>query len=71
MAKKAKMNCPKCGSDHLIGAGFKFASGKKVRKFECRNCGRFTNYPVVSGKPVAVMYNTGVRVPKERFKGGK
>lgn len=35
--------CPKCGSDHLEKRGFNMRRNGKVQRYQCQNCGGWTN----------------------------
>jgi len=58
MAEMIKPKCPECRSTKLICAGSQWTSdhkapgkhGKlkrvKLQRFQCKNCGRFTGFPI-------------------------
>jgi len=62
-----KLRCPECNSDHLIGSGHQFIARKKLVRHQCRSCGRFTLYPVLGSKRVAVLVSGGI-IAKDKLR---
>jgi transposase-like protein len=45
------MNCPECGSDKIIKAGFNVTRQGKKQKLKCQNCGRIFYLDKETDKP--------------------